>query len=157
MLNNYLFEGVVQHGIALSGNPVWGYAGAFASGLILYMSRRYAHHTVHRAYITGDGKRLGFQGYNMLGSPGRKIEVAVGKAQFFTKHDKGELSSVQSGIFSRNSMPVKIEGLEHHLILDKEGIFHENAVIFDMLADHEKIVSEKSKSERLAWKRRGPK
>ena len=49
--------------------------------LIFYCNREYATHAAHSVYESADGKRIGFQMYNMVGLPGRRIEAAIGNVR----------------------------------------------------------------------------
>jgi hypothetical protein len=60
---------------------MWSYFGGVATICMFYVGRKYAHHSVHQAYESADGKRLGFQMLNMFGSPCRKVEVSIGNAR----------------------------------------------------------------------------
>ena len=73
----WYYEGVVIQGIQLGGDPRWGYVGAFTGGLVFYSTKWLAHSSVYRAYLTEDNLRVGFQLYNIIGKPGRKIECLV--------------------------------------------------------------------------------
>lgn len=56
-------------------------------------------------YETPDGSRIGFQMYNMLGSQGRKIEVAVGNARL--------ANTLQYNLGSDSYVPLRLEGNLH--------------------------------------------
>jgi hypothetical protein len=73
--NNYAFKDVVVKGVALAGDPFWAFIGTAATCFICFFTREYAHSAVYQGYETLDGERLGFQFHNVLGSPGRKVEV----------------------------------------------------------------------------------
>ena len=56
-------------------------------------------------YETPDGSRIGFQMYNMMGAPGRKIEVDVGNARL--------ANTVQYNLASDSYIPLRLEGEGH--------------------------------------------
>ena len=53
-------------------------------------------------YETKDGSRIGFQMYNMMGAPGRKIEVDVGNARL--------ANTLQYNLASDSYIPLRLEG-----------------------------------------------
>ena len=99
--------------VQLAGDPLWGIAGAAGTGMILYSTYMFATHAVRRAYLSADGKRIGFQIHNVWGNPGRIMEVGLGLAK--AVKIPGFLSSSSSYI------PVKIEGIQKNIILDHSG------------------------------------
>ncbi|KAJ1406547.1 hypothetical protein B484DRAFT_404116, partial [Ochromonadaceae sp. CCMP2298] len=50
VVNSIVYKGVVVQGIDLGGDPMWSLVGSFATGLIVFFTRSYAHHSVYQAY-----------------------------------------------------------------------------------------------------------
>lgn len=67
LTTSFAYKDVVIQGVDLGGDPRWGYFGAFATGLIFYATRQFAHHTVRLAYESSDCQRIGFEMHNILG------------------------------------------------------------------------------------------
>lgn len=75
LITNYIFfQGTMFGDIDLGGDPSWGYLGLAATGLFVYFTRHFAHHTVYQSYATLDGRRVGFQVHNLFGNPGESME-----------------------------------------------------------------------------------
>lgn len=43
LINNWWFKGVEVHGIALAGDPWWGYTGGVCTVFIVFFAREFAH------------------------------------------------------------------------------------------------------------------
>ena len=80
-ISAYYYQGVVIQGIEMGGDPRWGMAGAFGTGLMLYFTKEFAHHAARKAYETADGKRIGFVMHNVMGGLGKRVEVHIGNAR----------------------------------------------------------------------------
>lgn len=138
------------------GSPTWGYLGAVATGFIVYFGREYAHHCVYRGYESADGKRLGFQMYTVLGYPGRKIEVSIGKAKILSPAKvvqlleekrnlisngeevedipkKGIVGFLESLSSQSSTVPVRVEGIEGNLLIDHHAEYSNDFQLLDML------------------------
>lgn len=72
------------------------------TGLVFYCNREYANHAAFLVYETADSRRIGFQFYNMLGFPGRKIEATVGNVRL--------ANTVQLNLGSDSFVPLRVEG-----------------------------------------------
>jgi hypothetical protein len=147
--NCYYFKDVIIQGIDFGGDPRWGYAGAFGTGLIFYCNRTYAHNTVKRAYETSDGERLGFQMHNMLGQLGRKVEVNKSNAR---------LAQVNMTL-ATSLIPLRVEGIGPNVLLDQTGTFKEDKRLMDILKENRDNTDNKGKStavdskeKRIEWK-----
>lgn len=111
---------------------MWGYFGVAATGLIVYFTRHFAHHVVYQSYLTGDGKRVGFQVHNILGNPGRKFEVSIGNAKFLSPNtalveNAGNKSFIKN-LFNSSLIPLRVEGVQGNVLVDKEGLAQEPAI-----------------------------
>ena len=42
------YKDVVVQGLNLGGDPRWGFAGAFGTGLMFYVTQQYSHHAVSK-------------------------------------------------------------------------------------------------------------
>jgi hypothetical protein len=73
------------------------------TGLVFYCNREYANHAAFLVYETSDSQRIGFQFYNMLGFPGRKIEATVGNVRL--------ANTVQYNLGSDSFVPLRVEGM----------------------------------------------
>lgn len=81
LVNCIVYKDVIVQGIDLGGQPYWTALGYLGTVLIFYCNREYATHAAHSVYESADGKRIGFQMYNMVGLPGRRIEAAIGNVR----------------------------------------------------------------------------
>ena len=81
LVNCIVYKDVIIQGIDLGGQPYWTAFGYLGTGLIFYCNREYATHAAHSVYESADGKRIGFQMYNMVGLPGRRIEATIGNVR----------------------------------------------------------------------------
>lgn len=70
--------------------------------LVFYCNREYASHAAHQVYETSDGRRIGFQMYNMMGFPGKKIEANVGNVRL--------ANTVSWNLGSDSFVPLRVEG-----------------------------------------------
>ena len=109
------YKDVIIQGVNLGGDPRWGFAGAFGTGLMFYVTKQYSHHAVSSCYETADGERLGFQMHNIFGQPGRKIEVRVGNASMLdpTNSKKTTLGS--------SYIPLRVKGVDRNVLIDESG------------------------------------
>ena len=111
------YKDVVMHGVNLGGDPRWGFAGAFGTGLMFYVTQQYSHHAVSKCYETADGERLGFQMHNVFGQPGRKIECRLGNASMLdpTNSKKTTLGS--------SYIPLRVKGVDRNILIDETGSY----------------------------------
>lgn len=122
LVNSWLYKGIVIEGVSLSGDPAWGFMGAFGTGLIFFCNRQFAHNVVKSAYETEEG-RIGFQMHTMLGFPGRKIEARP--------------ASISVGVpskFGSALVPLRIDGLGKNVLIDNNGTFLENGRLLTVIA-----------------------
>lgn len=124
-ISAYYYQGVVIQGIEMGGDPRWGMAGAFGTGLMMYFTKEFAHHAARKAYETADGNRIGFVMHNILGGLGKKVEVHVGNARVINR--KG------GSTFGASLIPVRVKGLGKNVLLDDKGSFYEHRRLFDLL------------------------
>jgi hypothetical protein len=120
----YYYQGVVLHGIEMGGDPRWGLAGAFGTGLMLYFTKEFAHHAARQAYETADGKRIGFVMHNILGGRGKKVEVHIGNARIINR---------KASTFGASLIPVRVKGLGKNVLIDDKGSFYDQDRLFDLL------------------------
>ena len=132
--------------VPLAGDPLWGFAGVFGTGMILYSTYMFATHAVNRAYLTSDKQRIGFQIHNMWGNPGKILEVKLGLAKMVS----------MPGIISKTSsyIPVKIEGKSKNVILDESGSFEDDKELLKLLDESQEALIQ-SKEERRRLGREG--
>jgi hypothetical protein len=132
----FVYKDVVIEGIALKGDPVWGAIGMVASVGLLWVTRRYAHQTAFQVYETADGKRLGFQMHDMVGRPGRRVEVSVGNVHFLNKTNditrseaEQEAAEAKAGVFNKiagtSHVPIFVKGMGGNVLIDSEGKFYD--------------------------------
>lgn len=118
--NYLLYKDVIINGIEMGGNPLWSYVGLACTGLIGFATKTYAHNSILKVYQPkNDSLRLGFQFHNVLGSPGRKIEVQPKNIE--------TLSPTKS--FFSNVTPLKITGLPRNVIIDNGGRFYGSGLL----------------------------
>ena len=122
----YYYQGVVIQGIEMGGDPRWGMAGAFGTGLMMYFTKEFAHHAARRAYETSDGKRIGFVMHNIMGGMGKKVEVHVGNARVIDR---------KGSTFGASLIPVRVKGLGKNVLLDDKGAFYEERRLFSLLSE----------------------
>ena len=100
-------------------------------------------------YETMDGKRIGFQNYNIFGNPGIRqhntSSIVLLKSIFLlwyfvtTKGSKFEARphNVTFGheVYRTSLMPVKVYGLDYFILLDRDGFFYDNGRLYDMIKE----------------------
>ncbi len=148
-----------MQGIDLAGtDPLWGYFGVAATGLIVYFTRHFAHHVVYQSYISSDGKRIGFQVHNIFGNPGRKFEVSIGKAKFLSPNtslvDTSGNKTFVKNLFNSSFVPLRVEGITGNVLVDKEGLAQSPAEkLIEILKQGENVQVD-SKEQRIShWKK----
>jgi len=146
------YQDVVVEGINLGGDPRWGYVGAFTGGLVFFSTKWLAHSLVYRAYLTEDNLRVGFQLYNIVGQPGRKIECLISNIRWKDGKEQTSLGSSYT--------PIRVKGIEHNILLDKSGEHFLNRKLIEILNNNSGINSTssttsnsiESKDARIKWK-----
>lgn len=124
-------------GIDLAGDPLWGYVGCFATSGFLFFTRHFAHHTIGRAYLVEEGKRLRLQVHTMLGTPGKTYEVAPNLVRFVSEKQKTEVlqelaqdklaekaenPSFATRVMDSSFVPLRITGVDSNFVVDKYGL-----------------------------------
>lgn len=149
----WYYENVIIEGINLGGDPRWGYVGAFTGGLVFYSTMWLAHSSVYRAYLTEDNLRVGFQLYNLVGQPGRKIECLISNIRWKDNKEQTSLGSSYT--------PIRVKGIDHNILLDKSGEHFENRKLIEILNENSGISqdgknnsdsSTESKEARIKYK-----
>mmetsp|Transcript_10212 Transcript_10212/g.16762 ORF Transcript_10212/g.16762 Transcript_10212/m.16762 type:complete len:265 (-) Transcript_10212:341-1135(-) len=162
--NCIFYRGIVIEGIDLGGDPTWAMVGSFATGLFVFFSRSYAHHSVFQCYESQDGERLGFQMHTILGRPGRKIEVGLGKARFISPPtallegkeiaEEKANQSVVSSLLKTSMIPVSIDGFEGNALFDEGGKYYDKHRLVELLSKPiNEIRGVDEKDSRTAWKK----
>jgi hypothetical protein len=93
-------------------------------------------HAAFQVYETGDGKRLGFQMHDMVGRPGRRVEVSVGNVHFLNKTNditrseaEQEAAEAKAGVFNKiagtSHVPIFVKGMGGNVLIDSEGKFYD--------------------------------
>ena len=131
----WYYQDVVVQGVALAGDPRWGFFGAFGTGIMFYVTQQYSSHTAFRCYESADGARLGFQMHTMLGKPGRKIECSVGNAYLM----EGS-SSRRSKVFGSSYMPLRVKGVDKNILIDRTGSYFVDAHAVSQVAPEADLV-----------------
>lgn len=130
-VSSYYYQGVVVEGIEMGGDPRWGMAGAFGTGLMFYFTREFAHHAARKAYETRDGKRIGFIMHNVMGGIGKKVEVSVGNARVIRK---------DGSAFGASLLPVRVKGLGKNVLVDSKGKFYWSRRLFELLKEGDTVA-----------------
>lgn len=130
-VSSWYYQGVVIQGIEMGGDPRWGMAGAFGTGLMFYFTREFAHHAARKAYETADGERIGFVMHNIMGGMGKKIEVSVGNARVIKK---------QGSTFGASLLPVRVKGLGKNVLVDSKGKFYWSRRLFELLKEGDTVA-----------------
>jgi hypothetical protein len=99
-----------------------GMVGVIASSFIMWGLNRFGPRMVRIAYESADGKRLGFNMYNFMGSPGRTIEAA---------HHNVRISKGKT--MSADSLLLDIKGANSPIILDKQADFLQDKKLMNFL------------------------
>lgn len=165
MVNFYVYKDVVVEGINLAGDPTWGYFGMFATGIMVYFARHFSHRMLYQVYISPDKRRIGFQFHNMFASPGRKVEVSLGKAQFLSpldpnfvnalKDENTEIATKSGSLLSSSLVPVKVQGIDGNVLIDKEGLVKNRQAageLIEILTKGEALLID-SKEKREEWRK----
>jgi hypothetical protein len=154
--NYFWFKGTMFGDIDLGGDPSWGYAGVFATGLFVYFTRHFAHHAVYQSYISEDGRRIGFQVHNLFGDPGRKFEVSVGNARFLdeklTKESVLQGEQKKSILMNSSLVPLRVEGIKGNILVDREGMHQNQGKLATLLSEPQK-AQVVSKDNREEWRK----
>ena len=144
MVDYFLYKDIVtEGGTSLVTSPWFGAAGAVGTVAILFVTRMYSRNAVYKIWESADRQRLGFQMHNMLGNPGRKIEVPVGNARF---------SNLKVSSFTKEMVVLKIDGVANNCVVDKDGEFHDPERLRALL-QAEKTQLTDSKEHRISWKK----
>ncbi len=99
--------------------------------------------------MSEDKKRIGFQVHNILGLPGNKYEVALGKAHFLNPLDLK--SDGRKGLMASAYAPVKVDGINRNLLFDKDGFLDMKSPAIAALSGSQTVVE--SKQSTLEWKK----
>lgn len=118
-------------------DPMWETLGLMGTGLIFFLSSVFTRLTIRRAYLSSDGKRLGFETYTMLGGGGRKIEAPLGNVSMEPLGNKPNASWLR----------IAIIGLEKPLLMAADGIFHNRPELIRLL--NTKVSNVVPKEERV--------
>lgn len=159
-----MYKDMVVQGINISGDPMWGTFGAFATGFFLYFARTFAHHSIFQCYETADHRRIGFQMHTMFGKPGRKFEVSVGNARFISRNnpmvrtaEEEELMKAKSALFNKilstSLVPVVVQGFKGNALFDAEGKFYDKDRLVALLMEPQAVKKAEPKDARLEWKK----
>ncbi len=120
-------------------HPIWGSIGVACTGIMIYFSHIFSTTAIRRAYLSSDGKRLGFEPYTMLAKAGQKIEVPLGNAKVSAEPSKN--------IWTR----VEVVGLKRPLLLSDEGTFYDRITLMKLLTISTNGGTPDSKEERIQW------
>lgn len=95
---------VLMNGIPVAGELKWGYLGLVGTSVMYFMNIYMSRYTIRRVYYpaSGDANRIGFQMYNMLGFPGRKIETELGNTKVWRVRSDKDEHMIRIGGFGRN-------------------------------------------------------
>lgn len=128
--NAWYYDGVtVTHmNIPLGGDPRWGFAGAFGTGLMVYFTKQFSDHAARRIYETSDGKRIGFQMHNIFGGIGRKIECSPDSVRLLKGHSL-------SNTLGSSNVPLRVKGVGKNVIIDRQGQYYYNNKLHAMLIE----------------------
>ena len=129
----WYYHDVVIQGIEMGGDPRWGMAGAFGTGLMTYFTKEFAHHAARKAYETADGKRIGFVMHNIIGGVGKKVEVHIGNARVIKK---------EGSALGASLLPVRVKGLGKNVLVDSKGKFYWSRRLFDLLKEGDTVAGE---------------
>lgn len=157
-------------GIDLAGDPMWGYVGCVATSGLLYFTRHFANHTINRASLFEEGKRLRLQVHTMLGAPGKIYETSAGSAKFLSVRQQEEVlkelaedseaanspnPSFASRIMDSSFVPIKISGVESNLVVDKYGLRdYDQKFAHILAAPTEHLAFVQGKEERKLWRKK---
>lgn len=136
-------DAVTEGGTSLVTSPWFGAAGAVGTVAILFISRMYSRNAISQVWESADGQRIGFRMHNMLGNPGRRIEVPIGNAKF---------SNLKISTFTKDMVALKIEGVPNNCLIDKGGDFRDTDRLRALL-QAEKINLADEKEQRKLWKK----
>lgn len=127
LTNYYLYHGVVVQGIEMGGDVKWPILGMCGTAVMFFSTRLYSRNCVRQAYLSADGRRLGFQLHTIFAVAGPKVEAAV--------HNTSLVGREQQQLLMKQVVPVKLEGMSRNLLLDGDGIFYDNGALLRMLED----------------------
>ena len=130
------------------GDITYGYVGTAATFALAFFTRYFAQQCVTMAYITKDKKRLGFQVHNLLGNPGKILEVPIGKAKFAAPLSTNQ---TKKSMFQSSYIPIKIEGRDGKLLIEVDGFLSPNSKALELLDPNQQSLD--NKSSRVKWHR----
>lgn len=162
---------MVVEGIDLAGDPTWGYVGCAATVGFLFFTRHFAHHTIHRAYLIEEGKRMRLQVHTMLGSPGKTYEIGTGVARFLSNKqqedvmkeladdkiaEKSENPSFATRVMESTFVPIRVPGVNSNLVVDKYGLKEYDQTFARMLGAPQETIATivHGKEERKLWRKK---
>lgn len=128
LTNFYIYQGVVVQGVDLGGDIKWPILGMCGTAVMFFSTRLYSRNCVRQAYLTPDGKRLGFQLHTIFAVAGPKVEAAVPNCHLVGRQ--------QQTLVMKQVIPIKLEGMTRNLLLDGDGIFYDSGVLVKMLEDN---------------------
>ena len=109
----------------MGGDVRWPIVGAFGTAIMIACTRMYSRNCIRSAYLTEDGKRLGFQVHTIFGVAGPKVEASISNCIL--------ASDEQQKIVMRQLIPVQLEGLTRNLLLDGDGIYYDGGKLIKLL------------------------
>ena len=119
----------------------FGAVGLIGTGVIFYLTNSFANHAIRKSYVTEDGKRIGFQVYNVLGNSGRLYEVPVGNTKVLP---------AASFMFT-SIIPIQVEGRGGSFLLDANGKFYESKKLMALLNTPKDVSMAEDKRERVQF------
>lgn len=114
-----------MNGVDIGGDIRWPILGAVGTFIMGACTRMYSRNCIRSAYLTEDGKRLGFQVHTIFGVAGPKFEASLNNCTL--------ASDKQQKIAMRQLIPVQLEGLGRNLLLDGDGIYYDNGKLIKLL------------------------
>lgn len=97
---SYAYKGVVMNGIEMGGDIKWPIIGMCGTAIMIVSTRLYSRNCVRQAYLTPDGRRLGFQVHTIFAVAGPKVEALVSNTTLVEKE--------QQKMLMRSIIPVKL-------------------------------------------------
>jgi hypothetical protein len=96
--------------------------------------------------------RVGFQLYNIVGQPGRKIECLISNIRWKDNKEQTSLGSSYT--------PIRVKGIEHNILLDQSGEHFQNRKLIEILNHNSGLSASsttttssiESKDARVKWK-----
>jgi hypothetical protein len=111
---SYAYKGVVMNGIEMGGDIKWPIIGMCGTAIMVVSTRLYSRNCVRQAYLTPDGRRLGFQVHTIFAVAGPKFEALLSNTSLVEKE--------QQKMLMRSIIPVKL-GRSHSLCRSTIRIF----------------------------------